>query len=734
MVGKKTYIVIIVTGMVLTGFANIDVPEEKGEELRVCEVGRNEPFIPLLYIIDVDSSDRVDKSKVWGYAKENETKLNSSSAWQEMINGAVSENNIYYDKCSVLSGKCGREYNNNGRGIKIPCFPQFKILGVFQDYLAFPERDCSQYNGDWDKCESTKGCYVRSGNCIYRSNVRTPVNIENGYDDSYCMVWYIEGYGCPLSRGCFPSPDTKGSECRAAYCDDFQSQLDCERFSKCKWEERKDNDKECKKITSCSQITEREQCNKSGVCEWRKWWENFQVKERCWNKYISYSDFLLYKYHKLWENVSADIKKEMLSTFYCNVLLLKNLDLYPFHYQKLIYDGWGCGTGACATLNGYRSWYAAPVTSHYIIGHELGHNAGLMHYNISKLDPFGMFEKEISPYLAEDFPEIFEPPYAKFFGKSKDGIGNPGKYGIFYTINDKEISETDNTSDPSCIKYDKLKTLVYEIENCAKNSVPPKPYRVGGELNKIKNIELGLEFNLPAQEKFDEFSGYTDEQCKQNEECKKFVENALKFYKAYIKYAHILTYGNGDPILPDIKQENCLFGKKALINNPMDVNECRDKNCHHFTSYQIYQRWNGGRPKKVQQWMYMSLYDKQSNLPTDPKDISEEDVYFDLTKPPGTGGAYGLKQKVINIFKEMARYAGLENYAVPVFEEKGDNTTEPGFYIWLEEIRDTLVISALQQVQAGLVCPPGYPTLRDIISRTISHIKYELTQESLIRD
>lgn len=121
----------------------------------------------------------------------------------------------------------------------------------------------------------------------------------------------------------------------------------------------------------------------------------------------------------------------------------------------------------------------------------------------------------------------------------------------------------------------------------------------------------------------------------------------------------------------------------------------------------------------------MSLYDRKY-------DSHQDRYYFDITETDRVGGAYGLKQEVIRIFKEMANEAGLKDYIVPIFEEKGENTVDIEFFRWLADKKENLIHTAKQMLFSGeLTCPAGYPAMSDVINTFIQHIKYKLTQPRL---
>lgn len=693
--GKENTIYVIAVVTVVVGAMMVSFSQE---EWRVCDTSRGEPFIPIFYIIDIDSTKVWRDTEVWDFAKTNESNLNTPG-WAEMLKGAVDENNTFYENCS---NNCERRiakdiYINKGK--RFMCLPSFKILGTFQNYVPIPSGvDCSQYDKDKEKCKSNASCFWReweSGICRAKDGgIGEPLA-----DPQYCAREYANSGICP--KGCiFNSSD---EECKSAYCRDLVREEYCNEFQdKCVWE--KLTYSQCEKLASCAQIKEPEHCNRIISCTFENGY--------CVKKKASYTDFLLYQYNKIFEMLPDNKKINLVSSFYCNVVKLDKLDYYPPYYLRLIYDDGGCGAQGCADPEGYNTYYkVGPTIGKWLVGHEVGHNAGLDHYWFAKEDSAtrwgGNFGAEILLYLLEDFP-------TKFYGRSKDTFDNPGKYGTFYKINEKIISDT--LDDEKHIQYDKLKTFVYNIEECAqKNNMP---YKASNPI--VFPGQGGI--SLPSQKEFEEFKGYTDEECKRNDRCKSFVEKALEYYKYYLQRLP-------DIIAPPCNSykkcvyEPCFVGEDAAFDNYMDyyLAGCH-KECK-FTSYQIYQRGEGNnRPGNVQEWIYMSLYNREY-------DSQKNRYYFDITKTEGAGGAYGLKQEVIRIFKEMASEAGLKDYAVPVFEEKGENTVDIEFFRWLTDKKGNLIQTAHQMLFSGeLVCPPGYPEMNDIINTFIRHLKYKLTQ------
>lgn len=449
--------------------------------------------------------------------------------------------------------------------------------------------------------------------------------------------------------------------------------------------------------------------------------QNYKVGNFKFDDTVSYSHFLLYKYSELFNRLPDDKKIALLNKFYCNVNLLKDIDNDPPYYIRLRFR---LGRGGGEADLGYNTYYyegKLEITK-YLIGHEVGHNAGLYHY----FDPLGL--ADIWRYVVEDFPENYDKD-AKFYGRSKDGYNNPGKYGAFYKIDEKVISET--LDDNNHIKYDNLKRIVYEIEECAQRNnkeykapdPPPSDYfwieRKGGTTSHITE-------QLPPYTKaeFKKYSNMSNEQCKNNYGCRNFVNRVLDYYKTYLRDRF------KDSSLGGSIYEECFIGKEGGLYNYMDYYHYRGgpdsyligcgDDCN-FSSYQIYQRWRGDgypRPAEVQEWIYMSIYDRKHEI--------GDTYYYDLSN---SGGAYKLKQQVIQIFKEMAQEVGLNNYAVPIFEEEGENTVDEGFYEWLKNKKDELI----RMAQENTNCPAGYPKLSDIIKKSLQDIQYKLTHSKLIK-
>lgn len=641
------------------------------DEMPVCKPEKGEPFVPIFYYSNVNYLIGVIRKteKIWEDAKQIEKNINNKG-WIEMLDAVVEENDYYYEHCGSLEGNWCRRRTSSyialDRGLQFKCSPRFKVIGTFQYHSVISKLldiDCSFYK-ESDKCREIAGCFwneEKNPRCISKPPRRPLMSGED------CERIYKETGICPRECNAVVTVSPTGvveKKCIEAYCEDWRDPASCNDYpDKCEWIETVGN---CINAYDCSLYNNApEQCNRIPVCE--AWGNN------CYPIHIRWQQFLVYHYNELFKKLSLTEQQNYFNKFICNVAKLNALDLETLTIE---YNGKGCGGLPCATGSRYTE-YPEPVPDEWDLGHEIGHNSGLGHYWYSE-DSYiggpgneGKFDTTILHYLIEDLG-------TKYYGKSKDVFGRPGKFGYIYNIYKRRTTENEEH---------KLKSIVYSIEECAQKY--NKPYRAGAEGVPLK------------PEEFKKYEEYKDDECKKEVECSEFIRRAISYYKEYLNTLHKGSCHH-------CVIEECFLGKQSYhFINFMAYNGCPPQGCR-FDRYQIYRRGGEGVGGNVLEWLYMSQY---------PIKYGDEGVYFDIKSREGT---YFKIERVKNIFKELAHLAKITDYKIPVFEEGGDNTITVQVF---QFVKDGLYDALLQL--AGQMCNREVKKInfREIIENSLPAVK-----------
>lgn len=648
----------------------------KENEYPVCKPEQGDPFVPIFYFADVGYQRNTvrNSEQIWKDAKQVEANINAAKGWIEMLEAAVDFNDYYYENCFSPEGNwCRREACIGcpavDRGTQFKCSPRFKLIGTFQyhtDLSKLLNVNCSSYSQK-DKCEEVTGCFwheEKESRCVSKQPGTPFIPREE------CEKAYKETGICPkeCKMGFLPSEfgsvDRGTYLCIEKYCEDVRD-LSCSEYpDKCEWIETTNS--KCMNASDCSVYNNNpEQCNRIPVCAMYEYNNNNFCYPRE-DEFIEWDKFLVYHYYKLFQKLSPSEQQSYSKKFLCNVGKLITL----VSGVKTLIVEYDDGYYGIAEAYGMHSRYSKPIPEEFLLGHEIGHNSGLRHYWYSK-DSYvggpgneGKFDEEILYFLIEDLG-------TKYYGRSKDWFGRAGKYGYTYKIYNRETTDNDE---------DKLKSIVYTIEECAKKY--SKPYRAGGK--GVDGVPVPETF---TKENFNRFSGFTDEECKKDEECWKFVQDAISYYKDYLR---TLRQGPCNHCV----YEECFLGEGVFYHriNYMAYSWCnseRNSEQCRFDRYQIYRRAGETPGGHVLEWLYMSQY------PIIHYDGEKYIRYFDLKFRKGT---YYKVERIKSIFKELAKMAGISDYKVPVFEEGGENTVNLEVFEFVKDgIYDTLYYQVVRE-------------------------------------